>query len=213
MFYNFGMSLSPHPLNMIALKDEFAFIDRSIKPLPFGSASFHRGDTVVVRGHEGSGLYSVFCDLLTFFGVDVPWKVGVNLSDVGVKGLLQSSLSVNDMFFVNCPTEIAPRCVHSLLDSFDLVTLEGGFDRQIATRLSAKARQRGALLVVLEREHKYRKVHQSRWLGRVDIEITALRAGFRVDLSKGLEVVVREDPLLKIKSHGLESFGTLTKVS
>ncbi len=213
MFYNFEMSLSPHTPDAVALKDEFVLRNRSIKSLPFGSVSLHRGDTVVIRGHEGSGLHSFFCDLLTFFETSIFWKVGVNLRDVGVKGILQGSSFASDMFFVNCSTEVAPRCVHSLLDSFDLVVLEGDFERRIATRLSAKARQRGALLVVLEREYRYRKVRQRRWLGRVDLEIIALRSGFHVDSSKGLEIVVREDSLLKIKSHGMESFGTLAKVS
>ncbi len=213
MFYNFEMNLSSDTLDAVALKNEFVLRDRSIKSLPFGSASLHRGDTVIVRGHEGSGVYSFFCDLLAFFEANISWKVGVNLRDIGVKGILQGSPSVSDMFFVNCSSEVASRCVHSLLDSFDLVVLEGDFERQIATRLSAKARQRGALLVVLEREYRYRKVRQKRWLGRVDLEITALRAGFRVDLSEGLEIIVREDPLLKIKSHGIESFGTLAEVS
>ncbi|SHE85349.1 hypothetical protein SAMN02745225_01802 [Ferrithrix thermotolerans DSM 19514] len=214
MFYNIEMSSSSQTLKKTISKDDFVYKDRSVLKLPFASTSLRRGDTVVVRGSEGSGVLSFLCDLLDAIGSDVNWRVGVNLRDLGVKGLLQGSRYTAEMFFVNCATDVAPRCIHTLLDAFELVVIDGSFSTQVATRLSAKARQRNAILLVLERSYLYTsRTVQNGWMGKADLVVTALSSGFQINQSQTLESVVRKSPLLKVRSHGVDSIGTLARVS
>jgi hypothetical protein len=119
-----------------------------LRPL-FPGGALRRGATVGVAAAPAAGATSVLLALLTEASRDGSWCAVVGLPTLGVAAAAELGVELERLVLVPHPGPDWPTVVAALLDGFDIVSIAapGAVAPTIATRLAARARQRGAVLM------------------------------------------------------------------
>jgi hypothetical protein len=135
----------------VASAAEHAHVTGRVLPVPRGlrdllpSAGLRRGSTVAVHGST-----SLLLALLAEATAGGSWAAAVGMPDLGLVAAGEFGVEVARLALVPRPgVEFAP-VTAALLDGVDLVAVDPGNARlapQVARRLSARARHRGAVLL------------------------------------------------------------------
>ncbi|MFC5286170.1 hypothetical protein ACFPM7_03835 [Actinokineospora guangxiensis] len=123
---------------------------------PWGG--LRRGGTVGVRGSR-----ALLVALLADAVADGAWGAVVGLPDLGVLAAVEAGVPARRLALVPAPGVELVRVIAALLDGFAVVAVAAGVRAADARRLSARARSRGSVLLVL-----------GPWPG-VDVELTCAR--------------------------------------
>ncbi|WP_409489695.1 hypothetical protein [Amycolatopsis sp. cmx-11-12] len=109
------------------------------------AAGLRRGSTVSVLGST-----SLMLTLLAAATAGGAWAVAVGLPALGVVAAAELGVEVGRLALVPRPGAEFPAVTAALLDGFDLVVVGPGLARpDVARRLSARARNRGSVLLSL----------------------------------------------------------------
>jgi hypothetical protein len=120
-------------------------------PTPLGSmlpwAGLRRGATVALAG---PGATSLALALLAAASAAGSWAAVVGMPSLGVTAAAQAGIELARLALVAAPGTDWPAVTAALLDAFDLVLLQppGRSPPRDARRLAARARERGAVLLV-----------------------------------------------------------------
>ena len=130
-----------------------------------------RGTTVVVPAGATPGATSLALSLLVGPSAAGGWLAAVGLPDLGLMAAAQMGVRLDRLAVVARPGEHWPAVTAALLDSMDAVLLRpppvmGAVD---ARRLGARARERGAVLVVSEDQ-------PGGWPERADLRLAVVGA-------------------------------------
>jgi hypothetical protein len=101
-----------------------------------------RGSTVAVRGSV-----ALLFALLAQATEDGSWAAVVGLPGLGVVAAAEAGVEVSRLALIADPGDRPQSVVAALLDGVDLVVVGGSWSEQVARRLSARARHRGAVLL------------------------------------------------------------------
>lgn len=117
----------------------------------FGEGALRRGSTVVVRatpGYGGTSLAWGLCSAATARG---HWTAVVGVDDPGVIAMSELGVDLERVFFLPRPREGWIEAVAEFLEGVDLVVVRppARVSHAVARRLMARARERGAVVVVL----------------------------------------------------------------
>jgi hypothetical protein len=121
-------------------------VDEALAPLlPWGG--LRRGSTVAVRGST-----AVLVKLLAAATTTGSWAAVVGMPGLGVLAAAELGVAIERLALVARPGADAGGVIAALLDGMDLVVLDGSVSitPALARRLSARARSRGAVLLVRE---------------------------------------------------------------
>jgi hypothetical protein len=122
-----------------------------LRPLLPGGC-LRRGGTVSIRtGATSIGATSLLFALLAEASNAGSWCAAVGLPRLGLVAAAEAGVSVQRLALVPHPGPDWVETVGALLDGLDIVALAtpGGVAPQLATRITARARQRGAVLVAM----------------------------------------------------------------
>lgn len=165
----------------------------------FPAQGIKRGSITLLKGSEGSGLYSLTALMIARATQEGEWVALVNLSDLGYGSFFDVGVEVSRVVVIkDLPT--AAQTTHTLLESFALVVTAAGFNQTQALRLSSRVRERGAAMVVVERSWRYQRRSSGSWGGRIDMTITLENAGWRL-ASPESELLLRREPLSMTVTH------------
>jgi hypothetical protein len=129
----------------------------TLRPLLPGGC-LRRGGTIAVRGTAstagnvaGGGATSLLFALLAEASAAGSWCAAVGLPRLGLVAAAEAGVAVHRLALVPHPGPDWVDTVGALLDGLDIVVLAtaGGLAPQLATRMAARARQRGAVLVAV----------------------------------------------------------------
>jgi hypothetical protein len=123
----------------------------ALRPLLPGG-SLRRGGTVALRGPwAGEGPTSLLLALLAQASSEGSWCAVVGQPHLGLVAAAEAGVAVQRLALVPQPGADWAEVTGALLDGLDIVVVAvpGGAAPQLASRLAAKARQRGAVLVGL----------------------------------------------------------------
>jgi hypothetical protein len=117
--------------------------------LPGGG--LRRGSTIAIRNGSasGSGGTSILFALLAAASAAGSWCAVIGLPDLGAVAAAESGIALERLALVPHPGPEWPSVAAALLDGFDMVVAAppGPVSASVATRLAARARQRGGVLV------------------------------------------------------------------
>jgi hypothetical protein len=121
----------------------------ALRPLLPGGC-LRRGGTVSIRD-AGVGATSLLFALLAQASTAGSWCAVVGLPRLGLVAAAEAGVAVQRLALVPHPGPDWVETMGALLDGLDIVVLAtpGGVAPQLATRITARARQRGAVLVAM----------------------------------------------------------------
>jgi hypothetical protein len=127
-------------------------VTAALRPLLPGGC-LRRGGTIAVRGGSagGAGATSLLFALLAEASAAGAWCAAVGLPRLGLVAAAEAGVAVRRLALVPHPGPDWIDAVGALLDGLDIVALavRGGVAPQLAARVAARARQRGAVLIVM----------------------------------------------------------------
>ena len=171
----------------------------ALEPL-LGEAGLQRGSVVSVVGPAGSGATSLALALVAGPSASGSWVAAVGLPWLGLSAAAEAGVNLGRLALVPAPEPAAwAGVVAALVDAFDVVLLrpERRARPADARRLTARARERGAVLVLLGPTGGWRegpdvvlRIDRTRWEGlgdghgrlrsrRVRVEATGRRRAAR----------------------------------
>jgi hypothetical protein len=171
----------------------------ALEPL-LGEAGLQRGSVVSVVGPAGSGATSLALALVAGPSASGSWVAAVGLPWLGLPAAVEAGVNLGRLALVPAPEPAAwAGVVAALVDAFDVVLLrpERRARPADARRLAARARERGAVLVLLgppggwhEGPDVVLRIDRTRWEGlgdghgrlrarRVRVEATGRRRAAR----------------------------------
>ena len=114
-----------------------------------------RGSTVTVVGTVGSGLVTLAFSLLGEVTQRGYWLGLVGLDDSGVVAMREAGIDLSRTLFLPRPRDAWAEATADLFDGIDVVVLRppGRASHAVARRLTARAKERGAVLVVITEPH------------------------------------------------------------
>ncbi len=135
--------------------------------LPEGG--LRRGSTLTLAARSGTGCTSLALALTVPATGSGSWVAAVGLPSLGLVAAAQLGAALDRLALVPAPGSQWPVVVAALIESVDVVLLapEGPVAPATARRLSAKARERGAVLVALQPAG----VRSSRWPETADLHL------------------------------------------
>ena len=148
-----------------------------LEPL-LGGAGLQRGSVVSVTGPPGAGATSLALSLVAGPSASGSWVAAVGLPWLGLPAASEAGVNLGRLALVPAPEPAAwAGVVAALVDAFDVVLLRP--DRRArpsdARRLAARARERGAVLVLLgptggwhEGPDVVLRIDRTRWEGLGD---------------------------------------------
>jgi hypothetical protein len=136
--------------------------------LPEGG--LRRGSTLTLAAGGGAGCTSLALALIMPVTQSGSWVAAVGLPSLGLVAAVQLGASLDRLALVPAAGASWPVVVAALLESVDVVLLvpSGRVQPSDARRLSAKARERGAVLVVLQPAG----APSARWPEAADLHLT-----------------------------------------
>jgi len=131
-----------------------AEVDRTLPVAPelsrlFPAGGLRRGSTVAVRLGERPGATSLLLALVAAASAAGSWCAVVGLPDLGMVAAAEAGVAMERFALVPRPGPDWPGVVAALLDGVDVVAVAtpGPVPAVVRTRLAARARQRGSVLV------------------------------------------------------------------
>lgn len=152
-------------------------VSERLEPLLAGTG-LQRGSVVAVRGAPGSGATSLALALVAGPSASGSWVAAVGLPWLGLRAAAEAGVHLGRLALVPAPEPTAwANVVAALVDALDVVVVRP--DRLArptdARRLTARARERGAVLVLLGPPGRWQEgpdlvleVTRSRWEGLGD---------------------------------------------
>lgn len=121
----------------------------ALRPL-LPSGALRRGGTIALAPHESSSLLFTLLAEATVAG---SWCAAVGLPHLGMVAAAEVGVAIARCALVPYPGPEWPSVVAALLDGVDLVVVSppGPVAAQVASRLTARARQRGGVLIAVGR--------------------------------------------------------------
>jgi hypothetical protein len=122
----------------------------ALRPL-FPGGGLRRGGTVVV--HPGPGSTSLLFALLAEATAAGSWCAAIGRPELGLVAAVEAGVAIERCALIPAPGPEWTSVVAALLDGVDLVVAAtpGPVGAQVAQRLAARARQRGAVLIPMGR--------------------------------------------------------------
>jgi hypothetical protein len=139
---------------LVRRASEPATVDRTLPVAPelarlFPAGGLRRGSTVAVRGGEHPGATSLLLALVAEASAAGSWCAVVGMPSLGLVAAAEAGIAVARFPLVPRPGPDWPGVVAALLDGLDVVVVAtpGQVPAGVRTRLAARARQRGSVLV------------------------------------------------------------------
>jgi hypothetical protein len=138
--------------------------------LPEGG--LRRGGTLTLTTGDGTGCTSLALALTARATRDRSWVAAVGLPSLGLTAAAQLGVALDHLALVPAAGRQWPVVAAAVLESFDVLLLapEGQVRAVDARRLTAKARERGAVLMVLHPSAR------RAWPEKADVDIAVSRA-------------------------------------
>jgi hypothetical protein len=161
-----GRPVAPAAQRLLAVPDALAEL--------FPDGGLRRGSIVSVAADAGMGTTSLALALTVSVTRGGAWVAAVGLSSLGLMAAAQMGAALDRFALVPSAGEQWPVVAAALLDSVDLLLLAplGRVRPADARRLTARARERGAVVVVLPTAG----THLARWPEAVDLHLTVAAA-------------------------------------
>jgi hypothetical protein len=144
--------------------------------LPEGG--LRRGSTLTVATGDGTGCTSLALALAAPVTRSQGWVAAVGLPSLGLVAAAQLGVALDHLALVPAAGGQWPVVAAAILDSFDVLLLapESQVRPAEARRLTAKARERGVVLMVLGPPPRAGRVSSGVWPERADVDIAVSRA-------------------------------------
>lgn len=184
------------------LADNVLAVDSRIAAL-LPEGGLRKGSVALLRGAVGSGVYSLLSLVITQATRDGTWVALLNIDDFGYGSLVDCGVNLDRVVVVR-DTTTAARSAHILLESFPLVVSASTFSQTHALRLAARARERSAVFIVVERGRSTQRATGPLWKGRVDISFTLRHGGWHMARDDGKNVVRREQMAMTVTHRGID---------
>lgn len=163
-----------------------------------------RGSVVLLSGEDGSGLHSLFFSILAGLNGAGLWTAIVSVGDLGFASLIGLGVDETKLVVVKGRSDLVPATASLLMDGFAVVVIPAGIHQRQAFRLVAKAKQKGVILLVLERTKPYASEMQDKWTGPVDMAFHSISSRWSVECSDGKSLISRPGIEVKALFKGVE---------